>query len=112
MKNSLRVLNRELGADFPVEAFAHVAFFDREREWVEMRLRAERPCTVLFVTHSISEAVLLSDRVVVLTPRPGQIAAVLEIDLPRPRPEEIEGEPEFLDYTRRLRALLREHSLV
>ena len=39
----LNVLNRELGADFDVDAFEHVAFFDREREWIEMRLRASRP---------------------------------------------------------------------
>jgi L-histidine N-alpha-methyltransferase len=38
--NVLRVLNRELGADFDVEAFEHVAFFDRDNSWVEMRLRA------------------------------------------------------------------------
>ena len=38
----LRVINRELDADFDVEAFEHVAFFDREREWIEMRLRASR----------------------------------------------------------------------
>jgi len=41
--NVLRVLNRELGANFDVDAFEHVAFFDREREWIEMRLRATAP---------------------------------------------------------------------
>jgi L-histidine N-alpha-methyltransferase len=41
-RNVLRVVNRELDADFDVEAFEHVAFFDREREWIEMRLRAQR----------------------------------------------------------------------
>jgi L-histidine N-alpha-methyltransferase len=41
-RNVLRVINRELEADFDVEAFEHVAFFDREREWIEMRLRASR----------------------------------------------------------------------
>jgi L-histidine N-alpha-methyltransferase len=46
-RNVLRVLNRDLGADFIPEAFEHVAFFDRRHEWVEMRLRASRPCSVL-----------------------------------------------------------------
>jgi NitT/TauT family transport system ATP-binding protein len=73
---------------------------------------AELGTTVVFVTHSIAEAVLLSDRVAVFTPQPGRIAAVLDIDLPRPRAEEIEMEPEFIEYTRRLRGLLREHALV
>jgi L-histidine N-alpha-methyltransferase len=41
-RNVLRVVNRELDADFDVDAFEHVAFFDREREWIEMRLRAQR----------------------------------------------------------------------
>jgi L-histidine N-alpha-methyltransferase len=45
-RNVLRVMNRELGADFPVDAFEHVAFFDPRHEWVEMRLRATRPCSV------------------------------------------------------------------
>ena len=45
-RNVLHVVNRELGADFVPEAFEHVAFFDRQHEWVEMRLRATRPCSV------------------------------------------------------------------
>ncbi|MDX6642754.1 MAG: L-histidine Nalpha-methyltransferase [Solirubrobacteraceae bacterium] len=45
-RNVLHVMNRELGANFEPSAFEHVAFFDRRREWVEMRLRARRPCTV------------------------------------------------------------------
>jgi L-histidine N-alpha-methyltransferase len=46
-RNVLRVINRELDADFIPDAFDHVAFFDRRHEWVEMRLRARRPCSVL-----------------------------------------------------------------
>ena len=46
-RNLLHVLNRELDADFDPDAFDHVAFFDRRHEWVEMRLRARRPCSVL-----------------------------------------------------------------
>ncbi|HET6867008.1 MAG TPA: L-histidine N(alpha)-methyltransferase [Solirubrobacteraceae bacterium] len=46
-RNVLRVINRELDADFWPEAFEHVAFYDRTHEWVEMRLRAVRPCSVL-----------------------------------------------------------------
>jgi NitT/TauT family transport system ATP-binding protein len=72
---------------------------------------AAQACTVLFVTHSIAEAVLLSDRVVVLTPQPGRIAATLDIDLPRPRDEDVEVGPAFLGYTRQLRSLLRERSV-
>lgn len=46
-RNVLHVMNRELGADFTPEAFDHVAFFDRRHEWIEMRLRARRPVSVL-----------------------------------------------------------------
>jgi L-histidine Nalpha-methyltransferase len=45
-RNLLHVLNRELGADFPCELFEHVAFFDPDHEWIEMRLRARRACHV------------------------------------------------------------------
>jgi L-histidine N-alpha-methyltransferase len=46
-RNLLHVINRELGADFMPEQFDHIAFFDRKHEWIEMRLRARRPCSVL-----------------------------------------------------------------
>jgi NitT/TauT family transport system ATP-binding protein len=71
----------------------------------------ELDCTVVFVTHSIAEAVLLSDRVAVITPQPGRIAEVMDIDLPRPRSEETELDPSFIEYTLRLRGLLREGAL-
>ncbi|HTR87913.1 MAG TPA: ABC transporter ATP-binding protein [Reyranella sp.] len=59
--------------------------------------------TVLFVTHSIDEALLLADRILVFTPRPGRIAADIEVDLPRPRAPE--SEP-FATLARELRALI------
>jgi NitT/TauT family transport system ATP-binding protein len=67
--------------------------------------------TVLFVTHSIPESVLLSDRVVVMTPRPGRIADIIDVDLPRPRGLENINTPEFGAIVRRIRVLLNsEHS--
>ncbi len=70
----------------------------------------ERGCTVLFVTHSITEAVLLSDRIAVLTPRPGRLAGVIDVHLERPRSEEIEFDPRFIAYVRSLRSLLAQPS--
>ena len=68
------------------EPFASVDALTRSRLQEEL-LRLWRECgkTVLFVTHSVREALLLADRVVVLTPRPGRVQAELRIDLPRPR---------------------------
>ena len=68
--------------------------------WVDTR------ATVVFVTHSIEEAVLLSDRVLVLSNRPGRIAADLSIDLHRPRRHGIEDEADFHRHTASLRAAL------
>lgn len=55
--------------------------------------------TVVFITHSIAEAVALSQRVIVMSPRPGRIVREIEIDLPHPRDETIERSQDFLDYT-------------
>jgi NitT/TauT family transport system ATP-binding protein len=62
----------------------------------------------MFVTHSIAEAVFLSDRVVVMSPRPGRIEEVIDIDLPRPRPLSIRETPEFGAYASRIRTLFSE----
>jgi NitT/TauT family transport system ATP-binding protein len=72
------------------------------RIWGSSRRRR----TVLFVTHSIAEALVLSDRVVVMSGRPGRIVADLDIELSRPRTQEIERSPAFLDYADYLRGLL------
>jgi NitT/TauT family transport system ATP-binding protein len=65
------------------------------RIWGERDLGREQRKTVLFVTHSIGEAVFLSDRVVVMSPRPGRIAADVAIDLPRPRTVELRASEGF-----------------
>jgi NitT/TauT family transport system ATP-binding protein len=71
-----------------------------------LRIWSRAKKTVLFVTHSIPEAIVLSDRVVVMSKRPGEIREVIRIDLRRPRGEEIETTPEFVAYAARLRRLL------
>ena len=59
--------------------------------------------TVVFVTHNISEAVFLSDRVVVLSPHPGRVSAVIDIDIPRPRNMESKQTKQFYDYITKIR---------
>jgi NitT/TauT family transport system ATP-binding protein len=63
--------------------------------------------TVIFVTHSIPEAVFLSDRVLVMSARPGSISEIIPIDLPRPRHLSVRDMPEFAAYSRRIRQIFQ-----
>jgi NitT/TauT family transport system ATP-binding protein len=75
------------------------------RVWASQAEAAARK-TVLFVTHSITEAIVMSDRIVVINGRPGRIVADVAVELPRPRTQEIERSTPFLDYADHLRGLL------
>ncbi len=86
------------------EPFGALDALTREEMTLELlRIWSMRPKTVVFVTHSISEAVLLADRVVVMSSRPGKIADVIPIDLPRPRQFSMTSLPEFGTYADRIR---------
>jgi len=81
----------------------------RERMGEELlHIWQARRKTVLMVTHSISEAIYLSDRVLVLSPRPGQIVLDLPVNLPRPREPEMQYSPDFGVLTHTLRDHLSE----
>jgi NitT/TauT family transport system ATP-binding protein len=89
------------------EPFGALDALTREEMSLELlRLWAARQMAVIFVTHSISEAVLLADRVVVMSPRPGRIADIMQVALPRPRSFEQEGTEEFQRCAARIRALI------
>ncbi len=68
-----------------------------------LRIWSERPKTVLFITHSIPEAVLLSDRIVVMTARPGKVSEILDVQLPRPRSLATLSDPAFHELTNHIR---------
>ena len=73
------------------------AFTRDEMNLLLLRLWQESGQTIVFVTHNISEAIFLADRVVVLTPRPGRLAHIYDITLPRPRTIEMTFEPGFIE---------------
>jgi NitT/TauT family transport system ATP-binding protein len=68
--------------------------------------------TVVFVTHSIEEAVFLSDRIIVMTPRPGRVREVVEIDLARPRRLDVRDSPVFADAIRRVNHLFQDMGVI
>ena len=91
------------------EPFGELDELTREEMGIEVRRvwREERK-TVLFVTHSVPEAVFLADRCVVMSDQPGEIAGVFDVELPRPRDESVYGTSAFQEQVARVRTALHE----
>ena len=90
------------------EPFGALDEMTRERLNIELLdLWRRLESTIVFVTHSISEAVFLSTRVVVMSPRPGRVAGVVAIDLPQPRSADTREDPRFFEHVTAVRELLR-----
>jgi NitT/TauT family transport system ATP-binding protein len=89
------------------EPFAALDALTREELGFElMRIWDTEKKTVIFVTHNITEAILLADRVVAMSPRPGRIAKIVSVDLPRPRTLDMEFTQEFKDYSEQIREVI------
>src|SRR3984893_8721386 len=89
------------------EPFGALDAMTREQMNLELiRIWSQSRKTVIFITHSIAEAIFLSDRVIAMTARPGSIADVITIDLPRPRDLSVINTDRFGRYAARLRSLL------
>ncbi|HUG35294.1 MAG TPA: ABC transporter ATP-binding protein [Anaerolineales bacterium] len=89
------------------EPFGSLDAITRERMWTELsRIWQRRKKTVIMVTHSINESLFLADRVLVLTQRPGKIKMDVEVDLPRPRKDDIRYTPHFGKLARKLRGAI------
>lgn len=73
-----------------------------------LRIWRQRQSVVLFVTHSVDEAIILADRIVLMRPRPGRIEESLKVDLPRPRTQDVRSDPRFLELRRHLWNRIRE----
>jgi NitT/TauT family transport system ATP-binding protein len=92
------------------EPFGALDTMTREQLTLDLhRLWFEQRKTVVFITHSIAEAVFLSDRVVVMTPRPGKIEEIVDIRLPHPRDSSIQRTPEFNEYVGHIHSLFQAH---
>jgi NitT/TauT family transport system ATP-binding protein len=103
---------RALSFDPPLllmdEPFGALDEMTRERMNMELlRIWQESGSTIVFVTHSIAEAVFLSTRVVVMSPRPGRITGVVDIDLPQPRNTDTREQEHFFELVTEVRELLR-----
>ena len=102
----------QTGADIMLmdEPFGALDEFTRERLNVElMRIVGELKATTLFVTHNIQEAIYLADRVMVMTPRPGKIAEIIEVKFERPRDISIQTSREFNIIIEQVRDTLGSH---
>jgi len=93
------------------EPFGALDALTREKMNLELQsLALKSESTVVLVTHSIREAVFLADRVVLLSPRPGRIRSITDVDFPRPRPLDVEADPRFQEIVRALRRQLDEET--
>jgi NitT/TauT family transport system ATP-binding protein len=106
-------LARALITDPPIllldEPFSALDALTREGFDGELqRMWMDRPRTVVMVTHSVGEAVRMADRIVVMTPRPGRVAEVIPVDLPRPRPATLASEPAAAAIDAAVRGVLAE----
>jgi NitT/TauT family transport system ATP-binding protein len=89
------------------EPFGALDAMTREQMNLELqRIWLERKKTVFFITHSIPEAVFLGDRIIVMTPRPGKIAEIIDVGIERPRSLSTMGNEKFVSLTQRIRSLL------
>jgi len=94
------------------EPFSALDAFTRDQMNSELqRIWTDIGNTVLFVTHGIAEAVFLADIVLVMSPRPGRIQEVIEVDLPRPRNLDVRESAEFGHYTKHIRHLFDQMSI-
>ena len=91
------------------EPFGALDEMTRERMQMELlRIWSQTRTTVVFVTHSIPEAVFLSSRVVVMSPRPGRVAGIVDVELPQPRNFETREHPDFFNMITAVREILRQ----
>ena len=89
------------------EPFGSLDALTRERMWNELsRIWQRQQKTVIMVTHSINESLFLADRVLVLTQRPGKVKLDIEVDLPRPREDDIRYTPHFGTLAKKLRSAI------
>ncbi len=103
----VRALATDPGLLLMDEPFGALDAFTRdEMNLLLMRLWSETSKTIVFVTHNIGEAILLADRIVVMTPRPGRLARIFDVDLPRPRTVAMTFEPSFIELIHEIKGVV------
>ncbi|WP_420749044.1 ABC transporter ATP-binding protein [Rhodococcus sp. O3] len=104
LARSLALAPEVLLLDEPFGALDEMTRLDMQVEL--QRLYTGKTFTAMFITHSVSEAVFLADRVVVMTARPGRIAEIVDVDFPYPRRPELRYDPRYTEYVSRISASL------
>ena len=109
-----RALIHEPHVLFMDEPFGAVDALTRERLNADLSRLCSEPAakTVVFVTHDIDEAVFLADRVLIMSPRPGRVVAEQQVELPKPRTNELRSSEAFLREVAEARSLLVEHGVL